>query len=116
MLKKLSSYLIRTLKKSKDVRACISKDFYVKDLTSLQKRGRSRIFDTKEIKAIILKARDQQTILNTLRNQLRPRNTCGMYEDEPPSMKDEEDDEESKGEGNCHQVQISNLDDLSQAE
>ena len=39
-----------------------------------------------------------------------------MYEDEPPSMKDEEDDEESKGEGNCHQVQISNLDDLSQGE
>lgn len=68
MLKKLSSYLIRTLKHSNDVRACISRDFYVKDLTSLQKSKRSRIFDTKEIKAIILRARDQQTILNTLRN------------------------------------------------
>lgn len=59
MLKKLTSYLIRTLKYSDDVRACISKDFYVKDLTTLQKSKRSRIFDTKEIKAIVLKARDQ---------------------------------------------------------
>ncbi len=59
MLKKLTAYLIRTLKYSDDVRACISKDFYVKDLTSLQKKSkRSRIFDTKEIKAIVLKARD----------------------------------------------------------
>lgn len=59
MLKNLASYLIRTLKYSEDVRACISKDFYVKDLTTLQKSKRSRIFDTKEIKAIVLKARDQ---------------------------------------------------------
>ena len=35
MLKKLTSYLIRTLKYSDDVRACISRDFYVKDLTTL---------------------------------------------------------------------------------
>jgi TFIIF-interacting CTD phosphatase-like protein len=68
MLKKLAKYLIRTLKHAEDVRACISRDFYVKDLTNLQKGKRSRIFDTKEIKAIVLKARDQQTILNTLRN------------------------------------------------
>ncbi len=58
MLKKLTSYLIRTLVHSDDVRGCISKDFYVKDLTTLQKSKRSRIFDTKEIKAIVLKARD----------------------------------------------------------
>jgi len=101
MLKKLTSYLIRTLKYSEDVRACISRDFYVKDLTTLQKSKRSRIFDTKEIKAIVLKARDQQTILNTLRNQLRPRKTCGMYDDGPPLMNDEEDggaEEQKEGE------------------
>lgn len=96
MLKNLASYLIRTLKYSEDVRACISKDFYVKDLTTLQKSKRSRIFDTKEIKAIVLKARDQQTILNTLKNQLRPRRTCGLYDDGPPLMNDDEDGEERK--------------------
>lgn len=98
MLKKLTSYLIRTLKHSDDVRACISRDFYVKDLTTLQKGKRSRIFDTKEIKAIVLKARDQQTILNTLRNQLRPRKTCGLYDDGPPLINENEDGEEQKEE------------------
>ena len=56
----------------------------------MQKFKRSRIFDTKEIKAIVLKARDQQSILNSLRNQLRPRKTCGM-EDMPNGDEEEED-------------------------
>lgn len=59
MLKKLAIYLRKFIKEAEDVRACIARDFYVKDLTSMQKFKRSRIFDTKEIKAIVLKARDQ---------------------------------------------------------
>jgi hypothetical protein len=68
MLKKLAIYLKKNIKDSEDVRLCIARDFYVKDLTSMQKSKRSPIFDTKEIKAIVLKARDQQSILNSLRN------------------------------------------------
>jgi hypothetical protein len=44
----------------------------------------------------VLKARDQQTILNTLRNQLRPRKTCGLYDDGPPLINENEDGEEQK--------------------
>jgi hypothetical protein len=58
MLKKLAIYLKKTLRDAEDVRNCISRDFYIKDLTTMQKSKRSRIFDTKEIKAIVLKARD----------------------------------------------------------
>ena len=58
MLKKLAIYLKKNIKDDGDVRQCIARDFYVKDLTSMQKCKRSRIFDTKEIKAIVLKARD----------------------------------------------------------
>ena len=93
MLKKLAIYLKKSIKDTEDVRQCISRDFYVKDLTSMQKLKRSRIFDTKEIKAIVLKARDQQSILNSLRNQLRPRNTCGM--EAPPDVDDEDEDDEA---------------------
>jgi hypothetical protein len=95
MLKKLAIYLKKNIKDAEDVRQCISRDFYVKDLTSMQKFKRSRIFDTKEIKAIVLKARDQQSILNSLRNQLRPRKTCGM-EDLPNGDEDEEDKEDDE--------------------
>lgn len=94
MLKKLAIYLKKNIKDAEDVRQCISRDFYVKDLTSMQKLKRSRIFDNKEIKAIVLKARDQQSILNSLRNQLRPRNTCGM-EDLPNGDEEEEEKEDS---------------------
>ena len=95
MLKKLAIYLKKNIKDAEDVRQCISRDFYVKDLTSMQKFKRSRIFDTKEIKAIVLKARDQQSILNSLRNQLRPRKTCGM-EDLPNGDEEEEDKEDDE--------------------
>jgi hypothetical protein len=94
MLKKLAIYLKKNIKDAEDVRQCIARDFYVKDLTSMQKFKRSRIFDTKEIKAIVLKARDQQSILNSLRNQLRPRRTCGL--EEPPKIDDEGDEEDDE--------------------
>lgn len=58
MLKKLAIYLKKNIKDAEDVRQCIARDFYVKDLASMQKSKRSPIFDTNEIKAIVLKARD----------------------------------------------------------
>lgn len=60
MLKKLAKYLLK-LKDSSDVRMNILRDFYLQDLASMQKKNEAGLpFDTDEIKACILKARDQQ--------------------------------------------------------
>jgi hypothetical protein len=62
MLKKLSKYLLK-LKDATDVRETILKDFYLKDLATMQRGNNDlggRLFDTHEIKASILKTRDNQ--------------------------------------------------------
>ncbi|TNV87330.1 hypothetical protein FGO68_gene2233 [Halteria grandinella] len=83
MLKKLAKYLLR-LKDASDVREFILKDFYLQELASMQRSNVSRIFDTTEIKACVLKSRDQQRHRATLppeRSEMILMLGSPMYED-----------------------------------
>jgi hypothetical protein len=58
MLLKLTKYLLK-LKDSDDVRETILQDFYLQDLADMRKYG-DRLINDDEIKACLLKARDDQ--------------------------------------------------------
>ena len=58
MLLKLTKYLLK-LKDSDDVRETILQDFYLQDLAGMRKCG-DRVINDDEIKACLLKARDDQ--------------------------------------------------------
>ncbi len=58
MLKRLAKYLLK-LKDAPDVRVKILRDFYLQELAELQKMNEANcVLDSNEIKACVLKARD----------------------------------------------------------
>jgi endonuclease V-like protein UPF0215 family len=62
MLKKLAKYLLK-LKDAPDVRVKILKDFYLQEVAEMQKKNDMiSCFDSNEIKACVLKARDNQNL------------------------------------------------------